>query len=166
MSTAIFYASSTGNTEYISKEISKELGDVELIDIGRDGISSIAQYDKVILGVSTWGDGELSDEWDTHWEEFQKIDFSGKTVALFGLGDQEGYEDNYADALGIVHEYLENTEAKIVGRWPISEEYYYEESRAVVDDMFVGLALDEDNQDDLSQERIIKWCENISKDIL
>jgi flavodoxin I len=166
MATAIFYASSTGNTEHISKQISKELGDVELIDIGNDGISSIAQYDKVILGVSTWGDGELSDEWDTHWEEFQKIDFSGKTVALFGLGDQEGYEDNYVDALGIVHEYLEDTEAVIVGRWPVSEEYYYEESRAVVDDMFVGLALDEDNQDDLSQERIIKWCENISKDIL
>ena len=166
MATAIFYASSTGNTELISKQISKELGNIELIDIGEDGISSISTYDKVILGVSTWGDGELSDDWDNHWDDFQKIDFSEKTVALFGLGDQDGYEDNYADALGIVHEHLVDTDAKIVGSWPVTEEYFYEESRAVVGDVFVGLALDEDNQDDLSEERIIKWCENISKDIL
>ena len=80
--------------------------------------------------------------------------------------NNDGYEDNYADALGIVHEYLVDTDAKIVGSWPVTEEYFYEESRAVVGDVFVGLALDEDNQDDLSEERIIKWCENISKDIL
>jgi len=166
MATAIFYASSTGNTEFISKEISKELGDIETIDIADQGIDSMNEYDKLIFGVPTWGDGELQDDWDELWDSFKEIDFSNKTVALFGLGDQEGYGENYVDAMGIVYEYLDQTDAKIVGKWANTEEYFYEESRAIVDDMFVGLALDEDNQDDLSAERITKWCENISADIL
>ena len=166
MATAIFYASSTGNTEFISKEISKELGDIETIDIANHGIDSMNEYDKLIFGVPTWGDGELQDDWDELWDSFKEIDFSNKTVALFGLGDQEGYGENYVDAMGIVYEYLDQTDAKIVGKWANTEEYFYEESRAIVDDMFVGLALDEDNQDDLSAERITKWCENISADIL
>jgi len=165
MATAIFYASNTGNTEYISKLISKELGDIKLIDIANSGISSIKDYDTVILGLSTWGDGELSDEWDDVWDDFKEIDFTGKTVAMFGLGDQESYGENFVDALGIVYEYLDQTGAKIVGKWASTDEYFYEESRAIVDGMFVGLALDEDNQDELSEERITKWCEDISENI-
>jgi len=166
MATAIFYASSTGNTEYIAKSISKELGDIELIDIANDGVKSMTQYDKVILGLATWGDGELQDDWDELWDDFKEIDFSNKTVAMFGLGDQEGYGENYVDALGIAYEHLIQTDAKLVGKWASTEEYFYDESRAIVDDMFVGLALDEDSQDDLSEERVTRWCEDISKDIL
>ena len=166
MATAIFYASSTGNTELISKEISKELGNIERIDIADNGIKSINDYDNIILGVPTWGDGELQDDWDEEWDNFRKIDFSNKTIALFGLGDQEGYGENYLDGLGIVYEHLIETNANIVGKWAVTDEYFHEESKAIVDDMFVGLALDEDNQDDLSKERIAQWCENIRKEIL
>jgi len=166
MATAIFYASSTGNTEIISKEISKELGNVDLVDIADNGVLSINDYENVILGVATWGDGELQDDWDEEWDNFKGIDFSNKTVALFGLGDQEGYGDNYVDAMGIVYEHLVETDAKLVGKWAVTEEYIHDNSRAIVDDMFVGLALDEDNQDDLSAERIVKWCEGIRENIL
>ncbi|PIF04585.1 MAG: flavodoxin [Arcobacter sp.] len=166
MATAIFYASSTGNTEYVAKLIAKELSDIKLIDIATEGVSSMKEYDKLILGIPTWGDGELSDEWEDNWEEFKKIDFTGKTVALFGLGDQEGYDENYLDAMGIVYEHLIEQDVTFVGQWEITDEYSYEASRAVVDDMFVGLALDEDNQDDLTQERVTKWCGMISESIL
>ncbi len=166
MATAIFYASSTGNTEIISKEISKELGDIELIDIAEHGILAINDYENVILGVATWGDGELQDDWDEEWDNFKAIDFSNKTVALFGLGDQEGYGENYVDAMGIVYEHLVDTEAKLVGKWAVTKDYFHENSRAIEDEMFVGLALDEDNQDDLSAERIVKWCEDIRENIL
>lgn len=166
MATAIFYASSTGNTELISKEISKELGDIEFIDIAEHGILAINDYDKIILGVATWGDGELQDDWDEEWDSFKEINFSNKTIALFGLGDQEGYGDNYLDAMGIVHEHLVDTQANIIGQWAVTKEYFHENSRAISDDMFVGLALDEDNQDDLSSERIVKWCEDIRGKIL
>ena len=166
MATAIFYASSTGNTELISRIIAKELGNIQLIDIADHGVGSINDYDKIILGVPTWGDGELQDDWDEEWDNFKELDFKNKTIALFGLGDQEGYGENYLDAMGIVYEYLVDVEANVVGKWAVTKEYFHDESRAIVDDMFVGLALDEDNQDDLSSERIIKWCESISKDIL
>lgn len=166
MATAIFYASSTGNTEIISKEISKELGNIETIDIADNGISSINDYDNIILGVPTWGDGELQDDWDEEWDNFKEIDFSKKTIALFGLGDQEGYGENYLDGLGIVYEHLVETDAKIIGKWEVTEEYFHDESKAIVDDMFVGLALDEDNQDELSKDRIARWCENIREEIL
>jgi flavodoxin I len=166
MATAIFYASSTGNTELISKIIAKELGDIELVDIADHGVSGMNDYENIILGIATWGDGELQDDWDEEWDNFKEIDFSKKTVALFGLGDQEGYGENYLDAMGIVYEHLIEVDTNIVGKWAVTSEYFHDESRAIVDDMFVGLALDEDNQDDLSGERIIKWCESINKDIL
>jgi len=166
MATAIFYASSTGNTELISKVISKELGDIESIDIADDGVSKMNDYDKIIFGVPTWGDGELQDDWEDEWSNFTELDLSNKTIALFGLGDQEGYGENFVDAMGIVYEHLVENEVSVVGKWEVTDEYFHEESRAIVDDMFVGLALDEDNQDDLSEERIAKWCESISQDIL
>jgi len=166
MATAIFYASSTGNTELISKEISKELGDIERIDIADDGVSSIGNYENIILGVPTWGDGELQDDWEDEWDKFKEIDFSNKTIALFGLGDQEGYGENYLDAMGIVYEHLVDVNANIVGKWPVSDEYFHDASKAIVDEMFVGLALDEDNQDDLSNERISQWCKEIRGEIL
>jgi len=166
MATAIFYASSTGNTEYVSKLIAEELGDLETFDIASEDISTISDYDKVVLGIATWGDGELQDDWDEVWDSFTAIDFTGKTVALFGLGDQDSYGENYIDAVAIVYEHLLTTPAKIVGKWPITEEYFYEESRAIEGEEFMGLALDEDNQDDLTKSRITKWCEDISKDIL
>lgn len=166
MQTAIFYASSTGNTEFIAQEISKKLGDIPLIDIAVAGVSAMNDYDKLILGLSTWGEGELHDDWDEVWEEFKKIDFSNKTIALFGLGDQEDYGDNYADAMGIAYEELEGKGATIIGKTKVTDEYYYDESRAVVDEKFVGLALDEDNQDELTEQRILSWCEAIREDIL
>ena len=166
MATAIFYASSTGNTSNIAKDIAKILGGLKTFDIASCDIETISQYDKVILGSSTWGDGELQDDWDEHWESFTKIDFSGKTVALFGLGDQDGYSYNYLDAMGTIYDKVIENGAKVIGKWEISNEYTFDESLAVRDNSFVGLALDEDNQDNLTQERIIAWCEQIRNDIL
>ncbi|MGB3749943.1 MAG: flavodoxin [Arcobacteraceae bacterium] len=166
MATAIFYASSTGNTEYVSKLISKQLGDIETFDIASEDISTINDYDKVILGIATWGDGELQDDWDEIWNSFTALDFTGKTIALFGLGDQDSYGENFIDAVAIVYEHLLTTSAKIVGKWPITDEYFYEESRAIEDGDFMGLALDEDNQEDLTEARITQWCADIAKDIL
>jgi len=166
MATAIVYASSTGNTELVSRIISKELGDIGTFDIAQSGIEEIVKNDKIILGISTWGDGELQDDWEELWEDFKSIDFTNKTIALFGLGDQEGYPDTFLDAMGLVYEHLIQTDAKVIGHWAITEEYFYEESLAIENGAFVGLALDEDTQDDLSEERIVKWCDEIRNEIL
>jgi len=171
MATAIFYASSTGNTASVASRISKVLGDIELtnielIDIADNGISSINEYDNIILGTPTWGDGELQDDWVEVWDEFTEIDFAGKTIALFGLGDQDGYDDYYCDAMGIMYDKIIEQGGTVVGAWEIDEDYYHNSSLAIKDNKFVGLALDEDNQDELTDNRITKWCEQIKLNIL
>lgn len=166
MATAIFYASSTGNTSDIAKDIAKILGNVETFDIASSGVEKIKEYDKIILGSSTWGEGDLQDDWEELWDDFSEIDFFGKIVALFGLGDQDGYADNYVDAMGLIYEKVIENGAKVVGFWDVTDEYFHDESHAIKDGQFVGLALDEDNQDELTQERVTAWCEQIRSKIL
>lgn len=166
MATAIYYGSSTGNTEKNAGIIKKNLNnDVKIYDITENGFENFSDYDKIILGCSTWGEGELQDDWDDRWDEFCSLDFSNKTIALFGLGDQESYSDEYLDAMGIIYEELNKNGVNIIGKTS-TDGYIFDSSRAVVDDMFVGLALDEDNQSELSKDRIASWCENIKEQIL
>lgn len=165
MSTAIFYASSTGNTENIAKELSQQLQNIPIYDISQKGVGEILNYEKVILGISTWGEGDLQDDWDDLWEEFSSLDFSGKTVALFGLGDQENYADEFVDALGLLYEQVNKSGAHIIG-FTSTQGYTHDESKAQIDDYFVGLVIDEDNQDDLTKQRVDKWIQEIKSEIL
>jgi len=166
MSTAIFYGSSTGNTQSAAEAIAKTLDIKEVFDISKDGIARIDEYDNVILGTSTWGEGDLQDDWDSEWSGFEQLDFSGKTVALFGLGDQESYSDHYLDAMGMIYETIIKNGAKVIGEWP-SDGYMHDESTAEVEPgFFVGLALDEDNESDLTAARIDSWCLQIKDKIM
>ncbi|MDY0052708.1 MAG: flavodoxin [Aliarcobacter sp.] len=165
MSTAIFFASNSGNSEEIASKISSELNDIEVFDLAKNKIEKINDYNKIILGGSTWGDGELNDDWEDAWVDFCKLDLSSKTIALFGLGDQESYSDEFCSALGIIYEQVNSMGAKIIG-FTSCEGYYHDASKAQIDDKFVGLVIDEDNQDDLTDERIKNWVNEIKKDIL
>ena len=165
MATAIFFVSSTGNSEDIASKIASLLNNIEVFDLSETNVEKINDYDKIILGGSTWGDGELNDDWEDVWGDFCKLDLSSKTIALFGLGDQESYSDEFCSALGIIYEQVDSMGAKIVG-FTSSEGYYHDASKAQIKDKFVGLFLDEDNQDDLTDERIKNWVNEIKEDIL
>lgn len=165
MSTALFYGSSTGNSEEIASKIASELGDIEVFDLSQTDVAKINDYKRVILGGSTWGEGELNDDWDEAWDSFKTINLVDKTVALFGLGDQDGYPDDFCNALGIIYEQVSTSGAKIVG-FTSTEGYEFDDSKAEIDGKFVGLVIDEDNQDDLTDERIKNWVENIKEEIL
>ncbi len=165
MATAIFYASSVGNTEDIAKRLATKLGDIDTYNICDEGIQKINNYEKIIFGVSTWGDGDLQDDWEDSWGDFCDINFSEKTIALFGLGDQDSYADTFVDGLGTMYDALKDTGANIIGFTSI-EGFEHEESTAQIENEFVGLVLDEDNQDDLSEERIDAWINTIKERIL
>lgn len=165
MATALFYASSTGNSEEIADKIANELGNIDVFDLSATDISKINEYQKVILGGSTWGEGELNDDWDEAWDSFKTINLADKTVALFGLGDQDGYPDDFCNALGIIYEHVSTSGALIVG-FTSTEGYDFDDSKAAIDGKFVGLVIDEDNQDDLTDERIKTWAEDIKSEIL
>jgi len=168
MASAIFYASSTGNTEKAAKAIRNELGGkqaLKLFNVADSGVERMNEYDKIILGSSTWGEGDLQDDWEEVFDEFKTLDFSNKTIALFGLGDQEEYSDYYLDAMGMLYEAVVAQGGNVIGGWT-NEGYDFDESKSLVDDSFVGLALDEDNQSELTQERITAWCAQIKDQIV
>jgi flavodoxin I len=155
----LFFGTQTGKTETVAEMIQKEFGGeaiVELHDISSASTEDFAPYDALIIGCPTWNIGELQSDWEGFYDELDDIDFASKKVAYFGMGDQIGYADNFQDALGILEEKIASLGGKTVGYWP-TDGYDFNESKALKNGKFVGLALDEDNQSDLTEQRIKTW---------
>ena len=163
----LFYGSDEGNTEGVAERIRARLGEdrVDVHDIADVTQLEIADYQQLILGIPTWDFGQIQSDWEEFWADVQEIDFSGKTVALFGLGDQFGYGDYFLDAMGMLHDVIVANGASIVGLWP-TEGYEYEASKAEVEGegKFVGLGIDEDQQEDQTCERLNRWCRQIAEE--
>ncbi|MDB2442699.1 flavodoxin [Flavobacteriales bacterium] len=162
----LFYGSDTGNTETIALKIRDKISkeNVFVVDMYDASVEEFAKYDKIILGLSTWHDGQLQSDWDTFFEEFKEVDFTGKTVAIFGLGDQYVYCDYFIDGVGIIGEVVLNNGGEIVGKWS-TEGYEHTESKAETEEgLFLGLALDEDNQFDQTDDRVDAWVAQIKKE--
>ena len=162
MAVGIIYGSNGGVTENLAEAIQEKLGvESDLLDISDIEMDKFNEYSRLIIGTSTWGEGELQDDWDNVFDEFQNVEFGGKTVAFFGTGDQEGYPDNFVDAMGILHDVAVANGAIIVGNgWP-TDGYDFDASVAVQNEAFVGLAIDEDNQFDMTKQRVDEWVEII-----
>lgn len=158
----IFYGSSTGNTESAAKQIQQELSAEisDIFEVTNAKANDIEKYSNIIFGASTWGIGDMQDDFEGFLSEIQKANLEGKKVAIFGYGDQETYADSFVDAIGQIYEALENKACEVVGKIP-TDGYEYDESKAEVDGQFVGLPLDEENQNNLSDERIAKWVEQL-----
>ncbi len=167
MKVGMFWGSDTGATEGVADTIVNCLSsdlNIESIEISRTSTENISEFEWLILGLSTWYDGELQSDWDTFFNKFCEINFSGKTVALFGLGDQAGYSDYFIDGVGIIAKQVLKAGGKIIGIWP-TEGYDFDTSKASIDDFsFYGLAIDEEFQPELTDERIKVWCEQIKKE--
>lgn len=162
----LFFGSDTGYTESVASEIVKIIGpeQVDCHDISKCSRNQFSNYNLLIIGLSTWHDGQLQSDWDKFLDEFKTIDFTGKTVAFFGLGDQIGYSEYFLDGIGILAEIVSDNGGEIIGVWP-TEGYTFEASKAVFQEgWFVGLALDEDNQSDLTMTRIKAWLEQIAQE--
>nr|MCU0466683.1 flavodoxin [Anaerolineae bacterium] len=123
-------------------------------------LSALLDYDHLILGCPTWNIGQLQDDWDIAFPQFDKLDFSGKQVALFGVGDQYGYPDNFIDAVGTLGNKLEERGASLVGFWPC-DGYEFSASKAVRNKVFIGLAIDEEHQSKQTPARISQWLEQV-----
>ncbi len=164
MKIGLFYGSSTCYTEMAAEKIRAILGEelVDIFNIKDTPVMTMQEYDFLILGISTWDFGEIQEDWSAVWQQLDGLSLAGKHVALFGLGDQEGYGEWFLDAMGLLHDELVPTGVQFLGYWP-NQGYQFEKSKALIadDTLFVGLALDEDSQYELSDERIQTWCEQI-----
>lgn len=163
MKTVILYGSSGGNASGVAERIKEAYGDAKLIDVA-DADASSLDADFLILGTSTWGIGDLQDDFEDFISTLEEADLSEKTVALFGLGDQEGYPDTFSDGMGVLYETISGKCKKIIGATS-TDGYEFDESRSEVNGKFVGLVIDEDNQSDLTEERIEKWVAQIKSEL-
>lgn len=163
----LFFDTDTGNTRKIAKMINKRFdeGDIELKNITKVEPADFEKYSAFILGTPTLGEGELPENWDAFLPQLDAMDFSGKTIALFGLGDQQEYGHEFVDGLGILYEKFSELGASFVGFWPL-DGYEYEISRAELDGEFCGLVLDQDNQSDLTPERLETWIAQVKPALL
>jgi flavodoxin I len=159
MKTGIFYGSSTGNTEKIAKRVG-ELLKADVLEAAE--IAKVEDYERIILASSTWGMGELQDSWAASLDELKSKNLSGKKVAFIGVGDQAAFGDSFVDAIGIIYEELLEKGITLVGQTS-TDGYNFSGSKAVVDGDFIGLVLDENNQGDLTEQRIQNWITQIEK---
>ncbi|WP_153130555.1 flavodoxin [Dechloromonas hortensis] len=171
----IFFGTDTGRTRLIAKQIAKKLGEAAAppVNIGRATLAEFLAYDALILGSPTLGDGELpglsTGLSQPSWEEFLPLladaDLSGKVVAIYGLGDQKKYPDEFVDAIGLLHDALVAAGARAVGRWPAAG-YEFAGSLALDGDDFLGLALDQINQPVFTEQRLDTWLAQIRPELM
>lgn len=162
--TVIIYGTSTGTCEDLAGRIRAKLGVDNIINVTDMDDSVIADNDNLILGTSTWGAGEVQDDWYDGIKVIKNADLSGKTVALFGCGDSESYPDTFVGGMAEIYNAVKKAGANVIGA-VATDGYTFDESESVVDNKFVGLALDEVNEDGKTDERIDAWVAEIKPNL-
>jgi len=162
----IFYGSSTGQTELIAEKLHQLIGmeNSDIINVDAASENDLARYPYLILGTPTWGVGEMQDDWEYFAETVEEADLKDKKVALFGLGDQDTYPDHFADGVGMLYNRLKD-KTTIIGQWPKAG-YHFHESEALIENHFVGLIIDQENQSSKTNERLEKWVEILRKEFI
>lgn len=163
--TAIIYSFNTQKSKKAAEKIVEAYGKTGIEAVNAEELTKevFENYDHFILSAPTWFDGELPNYWDEFVPDLEEMDLTGKTFAVFGLGDQKGYPENFCDAIGILVEILEDCGAKIIGHTSL-EGYTYESSKAERNGQFVGLPLDQENQARLTKGRIESWIAELKKE--
>lgn len=167
MKVGIYFSTTTGNTEDVATAIKTALGDEadEPQEIAEADASKMAAYDMLIVGSPTWNTGADTERSGTSWDDFlyedlPNMDLSGKPVAVFGLGDVNGYSDYFCDAMEEVHDCFAKQGAKMIG-YTDTDAYDFEESKSVRDGKFLGLAFDNVNGQYEIEECIEPWCKAV-----
>lgn len=165
--TAIFFGSSSGITEDIAGRIADKLGidSSAIYNVTNAKAAEAANYEVLLLGSSTWGIGDLQDDWEGFLPQLKQVDLSGKRIALFGTGDSSGYSDSFCDAIGTIYSELLDCGCQFCGFVP-TDGYTFDESTAVVDGKFVGLPIDEMNEDDETEGRLDSWIAQLKSECI
>jgi flavodoxin I len=160
--TGIFYGSSTGTTEKVASIIAAKLGlsPDDIYNIESDG-GNLSSYDTLIFGASSTGFGDLQYFWEDYLNVVKSTDLKGKTVALFCCGDSYMYSDSFCGAMRKIFDVVNDKGCNIIGSVSTGE-YEATDTDAVIDGKFVGLAIDNDNEEEKTPERIDAWIKLIN----
>lgn len=162
-STIVIYGSTTGTCEAIAEKIASKIG-ASTLNVQNLDSDVISRYDNLILGTSTWGSGEMQDDWYDGLPKLQNANLSGKTIAIFGCGDADSYGDTFVGGMAEIYNGVKDSGAKIIGAVSV-DGYTFDGSEAVIDGKFVGLPLDDVNECEKTDSRIDAWLEQIKPNL-
>jgi len=163
-SVLVVFASTTGNTQFVAEQFQLAYGpDSVLFDLSQLDQAAINNATALVCCVSTWGKGDMQDDWDAQHKTLEALDFSGKIVAVLGLGDQKNYPEKFADGAGVLAGILVKRGGKLCGRTNTTG-YSFSFSKAVVNGKFEGLIIDEENQHSQTEERIHAWVRQLKRE--
>lgn len=167
---ALLYWAPGGNVEKAARQIRDQLGKdrVFMAHLAEFELDTLDEYEALIFGCATigaevWQEAKADNKWNEFFLKTENTSFKNKQFALFGLGDQILYPDNFVDSLGFLKNEIEKRDGKIVGRWP-TEGYTFIGSEGAADGTFFGLALDEDQQEHMTADRIKAWTAQIARE--
>ncbi|HJB84572.1 MAG TPA: flavodoxin FldA [Candidatus Alistipes merdigallinarum] len=162
MKTGIFFGSTMGTTEALAKQIAQKLNvpSADIYNVAEVSADQVMDYDLLLFGSSTWGAGDLQDDWYGFVDQLKNKDLTGKRVAFFGCGDSASYPDTFCDALSVLYDDLSGTGCVFVGAY-VPEDYTVTDSAVCRDGKFIGLAVDDVNESDKTEDRIDAWIANL-----
>ena len=161
--TIVIYGSSTGTCEAIAEKIASKLG-CKALNVQELNDAIVAENQNLILGTSTWGAGEMQDDWYDGLKTLQNADLKGKTIAFFGCGDAWSYSDTFVGGMGELYKSIKESGARFIGSVDTTD-YKFDDSEAVIDGKFIGLPLDDNNEDDKTDSRIDAWLNVINPEL-
>jgi len=114
---SIIFGSTTGNTERVAEIIKDNMAECEVTvtNVCNAKDEMITTADIVLFGSSTWGYGELQDDFIEYYESMSSELLSGKNVAVFGCGDSESFPDVFCEAVNLIMEKATECGANVKG---------------------------------------------------
>ena len=166
----IVYASATGHTEDIAERLKILLSGSELKDLDRiDFIKDLEQSEALICCTPTWNTGSeikrSGTTWDKHVDNIPRLSLKGKPVAVVGLGDSAAFSKYFCDAMEEIYRSFESAGGRMIGHVS-AEEYIFDASKSIIDGMFCGLPLDEDNESEKTDDRLQSWVKIIIQEVI
>lgn len=166
----LFFGPEKGSVDKVAHKVAEALAisTNDIIAISKATATDFNKYSHIIFGISTvgrntWENEASGNDWDTFAPALKNIDFKGKKVAIFGLGDQLTYPEHFVNAIGWLNEKLVKCGVSTVGTFP-TDGYRFDDSEAVIEGKFIGLPIDEDNEPELTDERISLWVSQLKKE--
>lgn len=162
----VIYGSTSGACECIAHQIATKLNiaALDIVDVSKITTAAFDSYDVLLLGSSTWGFGDLQDDWYDGVTKLKAANLKTKEIGFFGCGDADSYPDTFCDAMGLIYQEIANSGCSIVGKFPV-EGYNYDASAAEIDGELIGVALDDVNEDSKTDKRINDWLELVKSQI-
>lgn len=169
--TALLYSPQGGNVNRVTIKLGEVIGNkkVEIIPVREVVKGDLIKYNQIIfvgstVGADHWNNETVVDEWQEFFAKTDEISFEDKKVAIVGLGNSVLYPEHFADGMAHLYKTLTEKKAKISG-FVDANDYTFTDSEAVNDEgLFCGLPIDEDNEEELTTERLEKWISILKLD--